>query len=129
MAMIKNVTLIDEQTHTILYRGRGQIDLLKNNGYEVQFGNDERQYVWKIWNNGLIIISKADYILELTLRLNARTKGHLETEFGRIDLHCKTSLYKINENCVEVRYVMEEDGSQIFHFKLEVDKGDKYAIN
>ena len=127
--MIKKITLIDVIQKEILFNGDVQIEPLKNEGTLYIFGNQERMYTWKVWKNGMIIKSEADYILELTLRLNNTTKGHIETEFGTIDLKCRTTLYKINENCIEVQYMLNEDINQLFHFILEMDKEENYAIH
>ncbi len=34
---------------------------------------------------GLVIRSESEVIVNLTLRLDSHTKGHIETEFGRIN--------------------------------------------
>ena len=127
--MIKKIRLIDMENQTILYDGLAHINPLKNNGIEYNFENEDRKYTWKVWEKGMVIRSEADYILELTLRFNCMTKGHVETEFGILDLQCKTSLYKIDKNCIEIQYMLNNDEEQVFHFILEIDKEEHYVIH
>ena len=57
-------------------------------------------------------------------------KGHIETEFGKIELDCHTSHYDVNENCVEVKYsLIQGNEEQKFHFVLYINKEETYAVN
>lgn len=79
---------------------------------------------------GLVIRSESDVLVNLTLRLNSQTKGHIETEFGQIDLDCHTSHYDVDENHIEVKYsLIQGNEEQKFHFVLYINKEDTYAVN
>ena len=105
-------------------------ELEGNEGLLVSFNNDTHHFEWRIWKKGLVIRSESDIIVNLTLRLNSQTKGHIETEFGKIDLDCHTSHYDVDENCVEVKYsLIQGNEKQEFHFVLYINKEDTYAVN
>lgn len=119
--MENRVQLLDKSQNVIVFDGNALISKTKNNGFIVSMKSNQSQMNWKIYPTGLIIESIADYKVVLTLRPNSTTKGHIETEYGIIDLHCKTSLYKINENCIEVQYdLIQGNDIQVFHFKLNL---------
>lgn len=117
--MKNRVQLFDKSQNIVVYDGNAEITRVKNNGFIVSMKSNQSQMNWKVYSTGLIIESIADYKVVLTLRPNATTKGHIETEYGIIDLHCKTSLYKINENCIDVQYnLVQGTDIQSFDFKL-----------
>ena len=96
----------------------------------VSFSNDTHRFEWRIWKKGLVIRSESDVLVNLTLRLNSQTKGHIETEFGQIDLDCHTSHYDVDENHIEVKYsLIQGNEEQKFHFVLYINKEDTYAVN
>lgn len=128
--MTNQVHLFDKISNQIIYKGEAVIDFCANNGLVVRFQNDTHHFEWKIWENGLVIHSESEVVVHLTLRLNGHTKGHIDTEFGKIDLMCHTSVYSMNENSVEVQYsLIQGEEEQKFHFVLYINKEDIYAVN
>lgn len=128
--MTNQVHLFDKISNQTLYKGEAKIDFSGNEGLLVSFNNDTHHFEWRIWKKGLVIRSESDIIVNLTLRLNSQTKGHIETEFGKIDLDCHTSYYDVDENCVEVKYsLIQGNEKQEFHFVLYINKEDTYAVN
>lgn len=128
--MTNQVHLFDKISNQTLYKGAASIDFCANDGLLVSFNNETSQFEWKIWKNGLIIRSESEITVNLTLRLNSSTKGHIETEFGEIELDCHTSHYDVNENCVEVKYsLIQGNEEQKFHFVLYINKEETYAVN
>ena len=123
LAMTNQVHLFDKISNQTLYKGEAIIDFCNNDGLLVTFKNDTHQFKWKIWQKGLVIRSESEIIVNLTL-------GHIETEFGIIDVECHTTLYNVNENCVEVKYsLIQGKDKQEFHFVLYINKEDMYAVN
>lgn len=116
--MKTKIQLIDKISNQVIYEGKALIesDLSKE---KLVFQDEERTYVWKVFEKGLIIetISKAN--VHLTLWQDHSTQGHIRTDFGQIDLQCRTTLYKIDKNYVEVVYeLLQGKDSQNFHFIL-----------
>ena len=128
--MTNQVHLFDKISNQTLYKGEAKIDFSGNEGLLVSFNNDTHRFEWRIWKKGLVIRSESDVIVNLTLRLNSQTKGHIETEFGQIDLDCHTSHYDVDENHIEVKYsLIQGNEEQKFHFVLYINKEDTYAVN
>lgn len=124
------VQLIDLLNNEIVYHGLAQTEDIKNNGLCIYMKNKKMSYIWKCYEKGLAIESISDYKVSLTLRENNVTKGHIETEYGIIYLQCKTSLYKMNEKCIEVKYdLIQGNETQPFHFVLNLNKEEIYAIH
>lgn len=117
--MTNQVHLFDKISNQTLYKGEAIIDFCANEGLLVSFSNDTHRFEWRIWKKGLVIRSESDVLVNLTLRLNSQTKGHIETEFGQIDLDCHTSHYDVDENHIEVKYsLIQGNEEQKFHFVL-----------
>lgn len=128
--MTNQVHLFDKISNQTLYKGEASIDFCANDGLLVSFYNETNRFEWKIWKNGLVIRSESQVVVNLTLRLNSHTKGHIDTEFGKIELDCHTSHYDVNENYVEVQYsLIQGKEEQKFHFVLYINKEDIYALN
>lgn len=128
--MTNQVHLFDKISNQTLYKGEAIIDFCANEGLLVSFSNDIHRFEWRIWKKGLVIRSESDVLVNLTLRLNSQTKGHIETEFGQIDLDCHTSHYDVDENHIEVKYsLIQGNEEQKFHFVLYINKEDTYAVN
>ena len=112
--MTNQVHLFDKISNQTLYKGEAIIDFCANEGLLVSFSNDTHRFDWRIWKKGL----------------NSQTKGHIETEFGQIDLDCHTSHYDVDENHIEVKYsLIQGNEEQKFHFVLYINKEDTYAVN
>ena len=125
-----SVQLSDLINNEIVFKGISTISSLKNNGLCIEMKRADSSYCWKCFEKGLIIESVSDYKVVMTLKENATTKSHIETEFGTIYLQYHTSLYKMNRNCIEVEYeLVQEDESQKFHFLLEIYKEEEHAIH
>lgn len=123
------VQLIDKISNQVIYAGKATIEQ-ENSMKKIMFKSDDHTYIWKIFENGLIIESLSEVHVILTLRENHRTKGHINSQFGQIDLQCETSIYKINKNYIEVVYeLIQESDRQEFHFILNIFKEESYAIH
>lgn len=116
--MKTKIQLIDKISNQVIYEGKALIesDLSKE---KLVFQDEERTYVWKVFEKGLIIETISEANVHLTLRQDQSTQGHIRTDFGQIDLQCRTTLYKIDKNYVEVVYeLLQGKDSQNFHFIL-----------
>ena len=80
--MTNQVHLFDKISNQTLYKGEAKIDFSGNEGLLVSFNNDTHHFEWRIWKKGLVIRSESDIIVNLTLRLNSQTKGHIEIKAG-----------------------------------------------
>ena len=126
--MNKLIKLVDISNHVTIYKGIGNCLGLKNGGREISFGNLDHSFNYKVWPNGCIIESKQECKVVLSLRMHAKTKGHVYSEFGQMELQCQTTMYKVEENEIEVQYTLGED--QFFHFKLYIeDEEEENAIH
>lgn len=124
--MSYKVHLRDKINNVSIYRGKAEVDLLNQEGMSIQFG----PYLWKAYPKGLIIQSQVEAFVSLTLKLNSMTKGHIDTEFGRIDLKCRTTLYTMEKNYIEVSYrLIQGNEEQEFHFVLDINKEENYAVH
>ncbi len=123
------IEMVDLINDVIVFQGSAQMQEEKN-GQTIQMHSEELKYTWKCYEKGLVIESISEVRVNLTLKENALTKGHVETEYGIIDLQCKTSVYKIDEKCVEVKYdLIQGDEKQPFHFILNIYKEEGHAIH
>ena len=116
--MKTKIQLIDKISNQVIYEGKALIesDLSKE---KLVFQDEERTYVWKVFEKGLIIETISEANVHLTLRQDHSTQGHVRRDFGQIDLQCRTTLYKIDKNYVEVVYeLLQGKDSQNFHFIL-----------
>ena len=116
--MKTKIQLIDKISNQVIYEGKALIesDLSKE---KLVFQDEERTYVWKVFEKGLIIETISEANVHLTLRQDHSTQGHVRMDFGQIDLQCRTTLYKIDKNYVEVVYeLLQGKDSQNFHFIL-----------
>lgn len=116
--MKTKIQLIDKISNQVIYEGKALIesDLSKE---KLVFQDEERTYVWKVFEKGLIIETISEANVHLTLRQDHSTQGYIRTDFGQIDLQCRTTLYKIDKNYVEVVYeLLQGKDSQNFHFIL-----------
>lgn len=126
--MNKLIELVDVYNKETIYKGIGNCKELKNGGREISFGNSNHQFSYKVWPKGCVIESKQECSVVLSLRLNAKTIGHIYSEFGQMDVSCQTTMYEVEENKIEVKYALGED--QFFHFRLYIhDEEEEYAIH
>lgn len=122
------VKLVEHNENTTHFEGKAFRKELKNGGYEMIFSNEKYHFSWKIYKKGLIIQSDSDISVHLTLKERAQTKGHIDTEYGRIPITCQTSIYKIYENHIEVEYdLLQGSQSQNFHFTLTISEGEHHV--
>lgn len=128
--MKTKIQLIDKISNQVIYEGKALIesDLSKE---KLVFQDEERTYVWKVFEKGLIIETISEANVHLTLRQDHSTQGHVRTDFGQIDLQCRTTLYKIDKNYVEVVYeLLQGKDSQNFHFILyKMNKEELHEIH
>ena len=129
--MNKLIKLVDVMSNETLYQGSGTCKSLKNGGREICFGTNGHQYVYKTWPKGCIIESKQECQVVLSLRLHAKTVGHIYSEFGQMDVNCQTTIYTVEEDKIEVRYALVQGKEhQFFHFKLYIEnEEEEYAIH
>ena len=126
--MFIEVELIDHQNHQIVYKGKANMELT-HQGHHYRFGNQDHSFFWKAYDGALIIDSVGTSHAHLILQKGKKTKGWFKTEFGEINLHCHTSLYTIDNHCIEVRYTLDMEGHiQTFHFTLRIKEAD-YAVH
>lgn len=126
--MSLQVELKDKKDHQIIYAGKAQYQMTSN-GRIYTFGSRDHTFVWKVYEDTLLIDSISQAHVHLVLRKEKKTKGWIETEFGRIDLDCMTIAYRVENERVEVQYELDMDSEkQIFHFQLKI-KGADYAIH
>lgn len=123
------VRLVDKENDEIIYDGNAHIENEMNKKI-ITFGTSQHQFCWKIFDDGLVIESVSEVSVLLTLRKNRMTKGHIDSEFGRIDLKCWTSIYTMYENYIKVVYDLIQDNQrQTFNFELYIYKEDVHAIH
>ena len=116
--MKTKIRLIDKMSNQTIYEGMAIVEADRSKETMV-FQDDQRSYIWKVFEKGLVIETVSEAKVYLTLRQDHSTKGHVQSSFGQINLQCRTSLYKIDKNYIEVVYelLLGED-SQKFHFIL-----------
>lgn len=116
------IKLLEPMSQTIHFQGKGQI-LHKENGFELMFSDEKYAYSWKVYPQGCMIHSKSELDVFLTCKENHKTQGHIDSEYGRIDLLCYTKKYEVRENEVEIEYDLIQDGHiQSFHFVLYIEE-------
>ena len=126
--MNKLIELVDVFRNETIYKGIGICKDLKNHGREISFGTEGHNFIYKVWEKGCVIESKQECQVVLVLRDGFQTMGHIYSEFGQMDVKCMTTLYRVEENRIEVKYALGED--QFFHFKLYIhDEEEEYAIH
>ena len=112
------VQLVEHPEGIVHYEGTAIVVPMKN-GFEIRFGNDAHTYSWKIYEKGLIIRSISEMEVVLTFRPNRKTKGHISSEYGTMDLNLETVFYKQTEDQIEVKYnLIQNEQKQTFHFTL-----------
>ncbi len=121
------IQLLEPFTQTIYFEGRGEV-FYKKNGFEVYFKDDRYQYTWKVYPKGCMIHSKSELDVFLTCKENHQTQGHIDSEYGRIDVLCYTKKYEVKENEVEIKYdLIQGQEVQSFHFILYIKEDTSYV--
>lgn len=129
LAMNIKVQLVDKLNNQVIYYGVASVEY-ENAKQKITFKDENYKYIWKIFESGLIIESISEVAVFLTLRKGHQTKGHIDSQFGQLDLNCFTSDYKINENCIEVAYqLIQGDEKQEFQFELNIFKEGQNAVH
>ncbi len=128
--MNTQIHLFDKISNQTIYKGVAHFKELKNDGYQIQFNKDEYKFTWNVYEGGLLIYSESQMLVKLPLRPERKTKGHIETEFGIIDLECETRFFNTQSDCVEIEYtLLQGDEKQHFHFIMMINKEGTYAIH
>lgn len=128
-AMKCEIILEDKLNNQRIYEGDGNIHSISN-GIEILFADDVYSYHWKVYEKGLIITNQSEVLVRLTFKENKRTKGHIETEFGEIDLEVETLKYRHHHKSVEIRYdLVQNEQRQSFHFVLYLSEEDLNGIH
>lgn len=128
--MNTQIHLFDKISNQTIYKGVARFKELKNDGYQIQFNKDEYKFTWNVYEGGLLIYSESQMLVKLPLRPERKTKGHIETEFGIIDLECETKFFDTQPDCVEIEYtLLQGDEKQHFHFIMMINKEGTYAIH
>lgn len=121
--MITQIHLFDKISNQTIYKGVAKFNALKNDGYQIQFESEEHQFTWNVYKSGLLIYSQSQMLVKLPLRHQRKTKGHIETEFGIIDIECETKFIKTQPDCVEIEYtLLQGNEKQHFHFIMIINK-------
>ncbi|MBP3853581.1 MAG: hypothetical protein J6D18_03325, partial [Erysipelotrichaceae bacterium] len=84
--MNRLITLHDVLNRTIVYSGWARIEPIAN-GKMIEFEDETYQYCWKIYEKGMTLTSKSEMDVVLTFKDQTKTKGHIDSEFGRMDVH------------------------------------------
>ncbi len=128
--MNTQIHLFDKISNQTIYKGVAHFTELKNDGYQLQFNQDEHKFTWNVYEGGLLIYSESQMLVKLALRPERKTKGHIETEFGIIDLECETNFFNTQPDCVEIEYtLLQGNEKQHFHFIMMIHKEGTYAIH
>lgn len=128
--MKQKVELLDILNKETIFDDYATITTIGNNGIQIEMKLENSTFLWKCYEKGIVIESRSDYIVVLTLKDNARTKGHIETEFGDIPLQCETMIYGMNDQYIEIKYnLIQNNEGQLFHFILKLDKEEYYGIH
>lgn len=115
------VKLKDHISHEIVYQGEAVLETNNSRGRHIKFKDEKNAFYWKIYEEALIIESISQVKVYLGLRLNRNTQGHIDTEFGRIDLVCHTLTYHNEKDRIEIKYeISQGNENQLFHFELEI---------
>lgn len=114
------VQLIEHREGVVHYQGDATMIPIKN-GIEIQFVDGAHMYSWKVYEQGVIIRSISDVEVILTCKPQRRTQGHIDTEYGRIDLEIETEIYHNKTNQIELKYdLIQNEQRQTFHFTLSM---------
>lgn len=120
--MIINLVLKDLLTDTLIYQGPAEIEEIPN-GHMFTFEDESYQYCWKVYDNGMTLSSKSEMDVFLTFKERSKTKGHIDSEFGRMDVHTRTKKYHRHPKGVELAYDLIQDQNVTpFHFLLEIEQ-------
>lgn len=123
------IILEDKISNQRIYQGDGVVHSISN-GIEILFEDDVYSYHWKVYEKGLIITNQSEVLVHLTFKEKKRTKGHIETEFGNIDLEVETLKYQYHSKRVEIRYdLIQNEQRQSFHFVLHISEEDLNGIH
>ncbi len=128
--MNTQIHLFDKISNQTIYKGVAYFKELKNEGYQLQFNDEEHKYTWNVYEGGVLIYSESQMLVKLPLRPNRKTKGHIETTFGVIDIECETKYFSIQSDRIEIKYtLLQGDEKQHFHFIMMIYKEGTYAIH
>lgn len=123
--MLVKVHLVDQKNKITLYKGNAILENINNSGQRFSFQAENHRYIWTIFDKLICIQSISEQKVKVYLKQEGDSKIKIENEFGQLDLKCRTSLYKISSQCIEVQYVLE---TETFHFCLFIEEA-KYAIH
>ena len=127
--MIVSITLINLNENQVIYKGQGEIENISN-GRKISFKDDTHTYTWNIYDKGMTLRSLSEVDVHLTFRENAKTKGHIESPYGIMDVSCQTYIYKPQLNRVELQYdLIMDQNIQPFHFILEIEQEILHEIH
>lgn len=122
-AMIHTIRLWDHIENKQYYDESAEV-IYNKNSIEITVKSDPFTFLWKLYEKGVVVQSHSSVRVLLTLKEDAVTRGHIETEFGRIPLECCLFLYKIEKDYVEIKYeIRQGNHSQLFHFSMEIEGG------
>lgn len=118
------IRLYDQINQNMIYKGYASSQPSQNK-VVLTFGDEEHSFIWKIYHSALIIESISDIHVFLILKENVRTAGHIDSEFGRIDIQCETSQLSIKNHSVKVKYaIVNGEDKQDFMFTMMIDEGE-----
>ena len=118
------IRLYDDISKNMIYKGYASSERTDKKVL-LQFGDEEHSFIWRIYRSALIIESISEIHVFLTLKNSTLTTGHIDTEFGRIDLQCETSHLEISDHSINVKYaIINGENRQDFMFTLLIDEGE-----
>lgn len=127
--MIVQLKLTNLTEKEIIYQGVAKMETIPN-GRKFQFGDGIYQYTWQVYDKGMTLHSHSQVDVHLTFKEQAKTKGHIQSEFGRLDVQCLTHIYRPGYNRVELEYdLLMDQSEQHFHFVLEIEQESLHEIH
>lgn len=127
--MIVQVTLKDMNSLNVIYNGPADVELIPN-GRKITFKDNTYEYTWNVYEKGMVVRSRSEIDVNLTFKEETKTKGRIDSEFGRMDVHTHTQRYYQDETRVEIKYdLIQGEAIQAFHFILEIEQEILHEIH
>ena len=113
----------------VIYNGPADVELIPN-GRKITFKDNTYEYTWNVYEKGMVVRSHSEIDVNLTFKEETKTKGRIDSEFGRMDVHTQTQRYYQDETRVEIKYdLIQEEAIQAFHFILEIEQEILHEIH
>ena len=123
------ITLKDMNSLNVIYNGPADVELIPN-GRKITFKDNTYEYTWNVYEKGMVVRSHSQIDVNLTFKEQTKTKGRIDSEFGRMDVHTQTQRYYQDETRVEIKYdLIQDQESQPFRFILEIEQEILHEIH